>query len=1094
MFARIAGLILVLVGGFLFAQPVTEEDPVEATVEDGWLGMNIWDYPLPRGDAYRTTVWVWAVDGLGPAYKSGIRVGDAILRVNGVTLANAESFPPLIPNEPMTLELRSRSSSRTKFITVTPAARSTASMRQPILQLNTGLGRESIFTMDANEKAGVFVTGAFGGQVTIRRLSDGSLVKNLRGQTSVFGRNELFGVALSPDGSTIATLISTQNTEKLVQPPWGQIRLFDSRSGQLKGWTFLDGSSAGPEIVFFPDGDHMAVAREGYFDFAEGADETEQDRFSNGVSIIRVSDASEVKRISQKEAITALDIANDGRIATVTETGKIHLYDEGLQESIVGQVPLPGTPQRIEFSPDGMKLAIAYLDQHAVSVLSSDDLSLLFQPLGREGDRDDDNFSVVEWSADGEYLYAGGVHTVVESDEFSIRRWGEEGRGNPIDIDVGVVASALRPWGKSGILAANFSGDVIAFDEDGKVVFDLESGALQYFESEERYNRISLDGMRLQIGKPKVEANPNILDFDIRKRIITNTIVNEGEDFPYDEDLFAPEFSGPGIQIEWSDDGRTLLLNGKQISRENAENISIAVVPNGSGIIASRPTDLSSGFVTFLNRDGTVRWSKFVRAFPQRINASGDGRLAIVSFADGTVRWYRAADGEELLSLYIHAQFTVDENGERVWDYSRWVIWTPEGYYDASAGGEDFIGWQINQGADKEALFYGASRFRDLYYRPDIIRKTLETLTVTQAPPSEQVLALLPPVVRILDVDESVEGRASVRYEINSPSGKPVTEFRALVDGRVYDLSDSRAETTTGIRELEVILQPGDQQITLVAATEDGFGEEETRGLARIFDPDKPVERNLYALVIGISDYQDDDLRDLSFADDDAKDVTAALTAQSNSFYRNVETKTLMDGEATRDAILGALDWLRTAPGDQDVSLLFLAGHGINQLQTGQLTGDVPTGTYYFLPNDVDLNSLSSTGVSYDDLLEYIHHARGYKILALDTCHSGQVDSNGLVNRFASDENGVIVFASSTASQTSTEKADWENGAFTEALLEGLEGQADDPRLPDQLIDHLELGGWLNLRVKNLTNGNQTPIVGTSRAIPATTIAAVVGQ
>jgi len=34
------------------------------------------------------------------------------------------------------------------------------------------------------------------------------------------------------------------------------------------------------------------------------------------------------------------------------------------------------------------------------------------------------------------------------------------------------------------------------------------------------------------------------------------------------------------------------------------------------------------------------------------------------------------------------------------------VLWTPSGYYDASPGGEDFIGWQVNKGKDKAADFF----------------------------------------------------------------------------------------------------------------------------------------------------------------------------------------------------------------------------------------------------------------------------------------------------------------------------------------------------------------------------------------------------
>ena len=46
----------------------------------------------------------------------------------------------------------------------------------------------------------------------------------------------------------------------------------------------------------------------------------------------------------------------------------------------------------------------------------------------------------------------------------------------------------------------------------------------------------------------------------------------------------------------------------------------------------------------------------------------------------------------------------------------------------ASAGGEDLIGWHVNNGKDRAADFFSASRFRDAFYRPDIVTRVLEAL------------------------------------------------------------------------------------------------------------------------------------------------------------------------------------------------------------------------------------------------------------------------------------------------------------------------------------------------------------------------------
>jgi len=79
------------------------------------------------------------------------------------------------------------------------------------------------------------------------------------------------------------------------------------------------------------------------------------------------------------------------------------------------------------------------------------------------------------------------------------------------------------------------------------------------------------------------------------------------------------------------------------------------------------------------------------------------------------------SDGKEFLAFFPHP------------DRKRWVLWTPSGYYDASPGGEDFIGWHVNNGKDQAADFFPNSRFRSTYYRPDVIDRALETMDEAEA-------------------------------------------------------------------------------------------------------------------------------------------------------------------------------------------------------------------------------------------------------------------------------------------------------------------------------------------------------------------------
>jgi WD40 repeat protein len=100
---------------------------------------------------------------------------------------------------------------------------------------------------------------------------------------------------------------------------------------------------------------------------------------------------------------------------------------------------------------------------------------------------------------------------------------------------------------------------------------------------------------------------------------------------------------------------------------------------------------------------------------------------------------------------------------------------------------------------------------------------------------------------------------------------------------------------------------------------------------------------------------------------------------------------------------------------------------------------------------------------------------------------NGNVDVNRIVNELSSAENGTVVFASSTGRQQSIESEEWGNGAFTKALVEGLNGQADLLKKGEIKISTLE--AYVADRVKDLTKGEQTPTVAKPQTVQDYTIA-----
>src|SRR5580704_14078944 len=161
--------------------------------------------------------------------------------------------------------------------------------------------------------------------------------------------------------------------------------------------------------------------------------------------------------------------------------------------------------------------------------------------------------------------------------------------------------------------------------------------------------------------------------------------------------------------------------------------------------------------------------------------------------------------------------------------------------------------------------------------------------------------------------------------------------------------------------------------------------------------------------------------------------------------------------------------------------MVFLSGHGIT----------TPDRHYRFLPYDYDPTRVERTTISDSELQDYLTKIGGKKIFFFDTCYSGailggkapktQADVDKFANELKAAENGIVVFTSSTGNELSQEKDEWGNGAFAKAVVEGLRGAAGRPDVPVVMISDLQ--GYVARRVKDLTDGNQKPMMAMPKTV-----------
>lgn len=339
-------------------------------------------------------------------------------------------------------------------------------------------------------------------------------------------------------------------------------------------------------------------------------------------------------------------------------------------------------------------------------------------------------------------------------------------------------------------------------------------------------------------------------------------------------------------------------------------------------------------------------------------------------------------------------------------------------------------------------------------------------------------LNYLPPVVTIRSPKDNSEfsiQTTTINYTIISQNQESVTNVKFYVDGKNQAVSNRGMKNSSNAQEATLSLPNRDCKITVIAENRFGFSEPQIinlhwKGLSQ--EEENRLKPKLNILAIGVSKYEHSHLN-LKLAAKDAEDFVVSMLPQKNLLYRDVEVRLLTNSKANKDNILDGLDWLQKETTSRDVSMLFLAGHGLND----------PNNIFYFLPSNYNADALKRTGISYTDIKNTIDAMAGKVILFIDACHSGNVmgvnrralsmNMSDLVKQLNDAQNGSVIFTSSTGRQVSEENSEWGNGAFTKALIEGLNGGADFFKKGTVSIKQLD--AYIAERVNKLTKGRQAP-------------------
>lgn len=244
-----------------------------------------------------------------------------------------------------------------------------------------------------------------------------------------------------------------------------------------------------------------------------------------------------------------------------------------------------------------------------------------------------------------------------------------------------------------------------------------------------------------------------------------------------------------------------------------------------------------------------------------------------------------------------------------------------------------------------------------------------------------------------------------------------------------------------------------------------------------------------WAVIIGISDYQDTRIPALRYAAADAQSFYDWVISPDGGKYAPARVKLLIGQDATGKNIKNALfTWLKAAI-EEDMVIIYFAGHGSPD------SPDSPE-NLFLLPYDTQYDNIAATGFPMWDIetaLKRFIKAKKAIVIA-DACHAGgvgqafdiakrtnrNIDLNPIstsLQNLSKIGDGICVISASDDKQFSQESKDWGggHGVFTHFLLNGLKGEADYNK--DSRVTLGELIPFLSEQVRRATKNAQSPIV-----------------
>jgi WD40 repeat protein len=531
-----------------------------------------------------------------------------------------------------------------------PAQPDDALFDRPVLVFDPDVHVGPIQAASTDDAGRWLVTGSADKTLRLWSAEDGSLYKTIRLPAGPGQTGEIFAVAINPDGTRIAVGGGTTGSD---QPE--QIYIFDRETGEIVHR--VQGLPSGvSDLKFSRDGRLLAAILP-----------------SNGLRIYSAENWTEIAS-DEDYPVRAVHVAfaQDGGLATTSRDHKIRLYSGSLTRKIkpaaTALIETKNADDGIAFSPDGGRIAVGYFGNEeadpAITILDGHSLAVLPRPdlNGISGGE----LRVVAWSRDGNVLFAAGWYGVVA--------WSGAGLGaRRVVPGKWNTVSTLVPLPNGDLIVGDYTPILVRLEQDGNARW-VHKPPTADFRSRKMKLSVSADGEIVDFnfdGPAEHRAR-----FDLKTLRLTL-------DPPPNPEVQPPRQTGLPIQ-NWRS-SYNFTFDGERLPMEpGAFSRSLAIDPAGDRFVIGTQQSLWE-----FDSKGTPIWNRTrVPGEVWEVNITGDRRLLVAAYNDGTIRWHRMSDGVELLAVMPLV------------DQQDWIAWTPEGYYASTQGAKKFLKWHVNHGWD----------------------------------------------------------------------------------------------------------------------------------------------------------------------------------------------------------------------------------------------------------------------------------------------------------------------------------------------------------------------------------------------------------